>query len=188
MSYRIDFDISAVNESNKFDFINILESQRGTKYLYYDPGIVGFFDDPFIAEGINGNAKVLTDNFVVYCNELLPDHVLPSHIDVDIQSVDCIIYIVRPSFLSIKSVARHVQYYNNHKFRGQSHIYYVPHRTNVCDQILHDLGVFDLVEIHELDLGFVAYDMDVLSLQLPDYYKDMSTDEDYSSLNYVACG
>ena len=71
-------------------------------------------------------------------------------------------------------------------FRGQSHIYYVPHRAVIGDQILREHGVFDSVEIHELNLGFVATDADVLSLQLPNYYTDINTNGDNSCISYVA--
>ena len=188
MAYRIDFNAAAVNESNKADLIDMLETHRGRKFLYYDPSIVGFFNDPFIVDGLGYNANILKNNFVLQCTELQLDHVPNSSFEVDIESVDCILFIIRPSFLAIKSVARYVQYFNNQKFRGQSHIYYVPQRTNICDQLLHDFGVFEYVEIHELDLGFLAYDVDILSMQLPDYYKDVHTDGDYSSINYIASG
>jgi hypothetical protein len=60
--------------------------------------------------------------------------------------------------------------------RSQFHVYFVPHRSVACEQMLEDEGVLDMVTIGEYKLGFVPLDSDILSLEMIDLYHEVIPD------------
>ncbi len=70
--------------------------------------------------------------------------------------------------------------------RSQFHIYFVPHRTVICEQILEDEDVLDYVEIGEFNLGLIPFENDVLSLELDGVFRQCYVDGDTASLSAVA--
>lgn len=70
--------------------------------------------------------------------------------------------------------------------RSQFHVYFIPHRTVVCEQLLEDEGVASQLNICEYHLGLVPFDDDVLSLEIEGVFKQCYIDGDTSSLHVVA--
>jgi vacuolar protein sorting-associated protein 33A len=66
------------------------------------------------------------------------------------------------------------------------HIYFIPHRTVACEQLLDDEDVLRHAEIGEFHMGFIPFDSDILSLEMDTVFKQCSVDGDTSSLNAVA--
>jgi hypothetical protein len=58
--------------------------------------------------------------------------------------------------------------------RSQFHIFFIPHRSVSCEQMLEDEGVLEVVNIGEYRLGFVPLDTDILSLEMTDLYYEAS--------------
>lgn len=66
------------------------------------------------------------------------------------------------------------------------HLYYIPHQTVLCAQILADKGVAANIAVHERSIGPAPVDIDLLSLHLPGAYRQLHVDSDHSSLGVVA--
>jgi hypothetical protein len=60
--------------------------------------------------------------------------------------------------------------------RSQFHVYFIPHRSVACEQMLEDEGVLDMVTIGEYRLGFVPLNTDILSLEMIDLYQEVTLD------------
>lgn len=100
---------------------------------------------------------------------------------------DKIIFIVRPSISLMKDVARFIQEYAaGETLQDVYHVYFVPHSTVACEQVLEDEGVLDQCEIGEIDLGFAPLNSDLLSLGMPNVFRECYVDGDASSLSIVA--
>ena len=59
-------------------------------------------------------------------------------------------------------------------------MYYVPHRTIACEQILEDEGVLSRIFLGEYHLGFLPLDSDLLSIEIDTVYKEVKWDSDKS--------
>ena len=79
---------------------------------------------------------------------------------------------VLPVSDQIKRVQRESQ--TGHDF----HIFWVPRRTLVSDQLLEEAGVLGDVSVAELPLSFFPLENDVLSLELNDSFKDLYLHKD----------
>lgn len=66
------------------------------------------------------------------------------------------------------------------------HIFWVPRRTLVSDQLLEDAGVLGDVSISELPLSFFPLEKDVLSLELDDSFKDLYLSKDVTPTYLLA--
>lgn len=65
-------------------------------------------------------------------------------------------------------------------------MYFIPHRSVACEQMLEDEGVLDIVNIGEYHLGLIPFDSDIVSLEIGDLYKQCYVDNDLSSLDTIA--
>ncbi|XP_023924915.1 vacuolar protein-sorting-associated protein 33 homolog [Quercus suber] len=65
-------------------------------------------------------------------------------------------------------------------------VYFVPHCTVVCEKILEEENVYNLMTIGEYPLYIVPLDEDVLSFELDLAYKESQVDRDTSSLWHIA--
>lgn len=72
----------------------------------------------------------------------------------------------------IKRVRRESQI--NHDF----HVFWVPRRTLVADQIFEEAGILGDVNVSELPLSFFPLENDVLSLELDDSFRDLYLHKD----------
>ena len=112
MTFRIDFEVKTINETNKTDLIDVLESQRGRKCLYYDYNLEGYFEDPLLVDGLCSSSKLLKEHSVNHYVAIKSNHISPN-VDSEIESSDCVIYIVRPDILTMQIVAQYVQIYKS---------------------------------------------------------------------------
>lgn len=173
-------DLNPLRDECKSELIEILSSLRGRKCLVSDTQLSCLLNQ-IVVEG----SKVLKDNGVQYFRELnadLGDFVSEGGRDVP----DSIVYLVRPELSSMKLIAKQVQACIKSGMRCQYHVYFVPHRTVVCEQILEDEGVLQHLEIGEFHIGFIPFDNDLLSLEMSGVFKQCYVDGDTSSLNASA--
>lgn len=175
--------LSILREEGKLELIEIVQSLRGRKCLVLEPQLGGLLN-LIIQEG----SRVLKENGVQYFRELkgeLGDFVSEST-GRDIP--ENIVYLVRPNLSLMKVIAKQVHAYlkSGQGTRCQFHIYFVPHRTVVCEQMLEDEGVLEYVEIGEYHLGLVPFENDMLSLELDGVFRQCYVDGDTSSLTAVA--
>lgn len=61
-----------------------------------------------------------------------------------------------------------------------------PSRTILAKELLEQEGVLSSVEIKDFSFDLIPLDLDVLSLEMPDAFRDMMIDQDLSIYNYAA--
>ena len=175
--------LSSLREEGKAELIDILQSLRGKKCLVLEPQLGGLLN--IVIQEVS---KTLKEHGVSYVRELR-NEACDFMTDANVSDMpDNIVYIVRPNLMYMKMIAKHIKDYNKsgQGTRSQYHIYFVPHRTIICEQMLEDEGVLDLVEIGEFNLGMIPYENDLLSLEMDSVFKQCYIDGDTSSLNAVA--
>ncbi|CAE7635683.1 VPS33, partial [Symbiodinium microadriaticum] len=99
---------------------------------------------------------------------------------------DHIVYLTRPTIAHMKSIARQVQGCMKAGIRSQYHVYFMPHRSVACEQMLEDEGVLEVINIGEYHLGLIPFDSDLLSLEMVDLFRQCYVDGDSSPLCSVA--
>ncbi|KAF4123515.1 vacuolar protein sorting-associated protein 33A [Geosmithia morbida] len=165
MAPRPEFSIDQVRNKARRDILYLLEGVRGKKNVVLDRSLVG---------PIGTVVKVSTlqeygvDKFFILEN---------NNVDASQRNV---IFIARGECAKhadniaaqIKRVQRESQ--TGHDF----HIFWVPRRTNVSDQLLEEAGVLGDVSVSELPLLFFPLENDVLSLELGDAFRDLYLSKD----------
>jgi hypothetical protein len=99
---------------------------------------------------------------------------------------DHVMYFIRPSLHESKTVGREIAAAIKKGVRSQFHVYFVPSRSVVCEQIFEDEGALQHTTFSEFNLGLVPLDADVLSLEMPSVFRECELDGDTSSLSSVA--
>jgi hypothetical protein len=67
-------------------------------------------------------------------------------------------------------------------------LFFVPNRSIICEKVLEDAGVIDVLEgrIGAVGLALIPFDNDVLSLELDSNFRELYLEQDTTSLYYVA--
>lgn len=172
--------LTQLREAARLDLLDIIQSLRGRKCLVVQSELGGLLNQ-IIVEG----SKMLKENGVQHFRELrgeLGDFSTESGRDVP----DNIIYLVRPSLPMMRVIANQIHACIKAGVRSQYHVYFVPHRTVVCEQMLEDEGALEHCEIGEFPMGLVQFDSDLLSLEMESVFRQCYVDGDTSSLNIVA--
>ncbi|CAM1505641.1 Fc.00g112780.m01.CDS01 [Cosmosporella sp. VM-42] len=165
MAPRTEFNTEQIRTKARKDLLYLLEGVRGKKNVVLDRSLVG----PI---GIIVKVAVLqeygVDKFFILEN---------NNVDTSQRNV---VFIARGECgrhaeaiaAQIKRVQRESQ--TGHEF----HIFWVPRRTLVSDQLLEEAGVLGDVNISELPLSFFPLEKDVLSLELDESFKDLYLSKD----------
>ncbi|KAK7398216.1 Vacuolar protein-sorting-associated protein 33 [Neonectria punicea] len=165
MAPRTEFSTEQIRNKARKDLLYLLEGVRGKKNVVLDRSLVG----PI---GIIVKVAVLqeygVDKFFILEN---------NNVDTSQRNV---IFIARGECgrhaeaisEQIKRVQRESQ--TPHDF----HIFWVPRRTLVSDQMLEEAGVLGDVNIYELPLSFFPLEKDVLSLELDESFRDLYLSKD----------
>ncbi|KAL7901435.1 Sec1-like protein [Trichoderma sp. SZMC 28014] len=165
MAPRAEFSTEQIRGKARKDLLYLLEGVRGKKNLVFDRSLVG---------PIGTIVKVATlqeygvDKFFILEN---------NNVDASQRNV---VFVARGECgrhaeavaAQIKRIQRESQ--TTHDF----HIFWVPRRTLVSDQLLEEAGVLGDVNISELPLLFFPLEEDVLSLELEDSFKDLYLSKD----------
>ncbi|CAD8053048.1 unnamed protein product [Paramecium sonneborni] len=95
------------------------------------------------------------------------------------------IFIIIPPKLDVtRKIAKMIKAAN-----GPNNTYklvFWPSRTILAKELLEQEGVLSSVEIKDFSFDLIPLDLDVLSLEMPDAFRDMMIDQDLSIYNYVA--
>eukprot|EP00635_Sarcinochrysidales_sp_CCMP3193_P004806 CAMPEP_0118898104 /NCGR_PEP_ID=MMETSP1166-20130328/5229_1 /TAXON_ID=1104430 /ORGANISM="Chrysoreinhardia sp, Strain CCMP3193" /LENGTH=812 /DNA_ID=CAMNT_0006837187 /DNA_START=39 /DNA_END=2474 /DNA_ORIENTATION=- len=62
----------------------------------------------------------------------------------------------------------------------------LPRKTLMCQQLLEDHGVLPYVDVSDLHVDFVAFEKDVLSLEMDDFFKEIKVWGDPTCLDFAA--
>ncbi|KJZ79041.1 hypothetical protein HIM_01814 [Hirsutella minnesotensis 3608] len=171
MAPRSDFSTEQVRAKARKDLLYLLEGVRGKKNLVFDRTLVG---------PVGTIVKVTTlqeygvDKFFILENDNVDSS---QHNVVFIARGECGRH-TEAIAAQIKRVQRESQ--TTHDF----HIFWVPRRTLVSDQLLEEAGVLGDVNIAELPLFFFPLEKDVLSLELDDSFRDLYLSKDVTP-NYL---
>ena len=176
--------LSSLRDEYKNELLEILDGMRGKKCLVMDAQLSSLLN-MVVLEG----SKLLKDSGVNFFRELKGEHLGDFTIDSGRAVPENIVYLVRPNLNLMKIIAKQILNSAKNGIRSQYHIYFVPHRTLVCEQMLEDEGIsldHDGVRIGEFRMGMIPFDTDILSLEMGDVFKQCYVDGDTSPLNAAA--
>ncbi|XP_064620988.1 vacuolar protein sorting-associated protein 33B-like [Lineus longissimus] len=95
-------------------------------------------------------------------------------------------YLIRPSMKSVKCVADTINADIAIQQKRKYKIIFVPKKCHVCERILEQEGVFGHVSLDEFHLDLIPLDRDLLSLEMPGFFKSFFLENDQSWLHTVA--
>ncbi|KAG6295428.1 hypothetical protein E4U09_002171 [Claviceps aff. purpurea] len=173
MAPRSDFSTEQVRNKARKDLLYLLEGVRGKKNIVFDKSLVGPIGT---IVKVNTLQEYGVDKFFVLEND---------NVDTSQQNV---VFIARGECgrhaETIASQIKRVrsQSHTTHEF----HVFWVPRRTLVSDQLLEEAGVLGDVNISELPLFFFPLEKDVLSLELDDSFRDLYLSKDVTPTYLLA--
>eukprot|EP01086_Lenisia_limosa_P010600 TRINITY_DN3507_c0_g1_i1.p1 TRINITY_DN3507_c0_g1~~TRINITY_DN3507_c0_g1_i1.p1 ORF type:complete len:424 (-),score=96.70 TRINITY_DN3507_c0_g1_i1:39-1310(-) len=97
-----------------------------------------------------------------------------------------ILFFVRPDFKSMALVARAVEKFRLSSTKKAFHLVFSPRSSLICERILAERGVRGDLIIEEVSFDMVPFDDDILSLELPDSFREYAADGDQTSLFFMA--
>ncbi|EQC25367.1 hypothetical protein SDRG_16776 [Saprolegnia diclina VS20] len=142
--------------------------------LVLDPELSGLFQHVLV-EG----ASILKDYDVVQFRELSAEIA-----ENPGSGYDVMVFIVRPTAAAANGIAAIVKSLDPKKVRF--HMLCTPKRTLACDELLKKAGVHGSIVFGEFPMDLVPYEEDVLTLELPDGFRDLFVDNDKSCLQTIA--
>ncbi|KAK4578715.1 hypothetical protein RGQ29_028701 [Quercus rubra] len=163
-------NLTSLREQSQKELLNILKNIRGKKCLVIDPKL-----------GSSLSSIIQTS--------LLKEHgVELRHLSADPLQTDCIkvVFLVRSQLDLMKFICSNVHDDVSKGLQREYFVYFVPRRTVVCEKILEEENVYNLMTIGEYPLYIVPLDEDVLSFELDLAYKESQVDGDTSSLWHIA--
>jgi len=104
------------------------------------------------------------------------------------------IYIIRPTVENIRLIVGHVtatlakQRNSPDALPIKTIVLFVPRKSFVCDKILEEEGVYGHVIMDDLKLDFLPFDEDLISMELPQFFRDVFLDGDLFWLSSAASG
>ncbi|XP_062574358.1 vacuolar protein sorting-associated protein 33B-like isoform X2 [Saccostrea cucullata] len=96
------------------------------------------------------------------------------------------IYLVRPRMTTMKAIADHINSDLNINFKRKYNIIFVPRKLHTCLSVLEYEGVIGHVTLSEFQLDFLPLDKDILSLELPEFFKTFYLENDQTWIHTVA--
>ncbi|KAL4288460.1 vacuolar protein-sorting-associated protein 33 homolog isoform X2 [Arachis ipaensis] len=163
-------NLISIREQSQKELINILKNIRGKKCLVIDPKL--------------GDSLSL-----IIQTSLLKEHgVELRHLSADHIQTDCtkVVYLVRSQPNLMRHICSNIHHDESKGLQREYHVYFVPRRTVVCEKVLEEEKLHNMVTIGEYPLYIVPMDEDVLSFELDLAYKECQVDGDTSSLWHIA--
>ncbi|XP_057749709.1 vacuolar protein-sorting-associated protein 33 homolog isoform X2 [Arachis stenosperma] len=163
-------NLISIREQSQKELINILKNIRGKKCLVIDPKL--------------GDSLSL-----IIQTSLLKEHgVELRHLSADHIQTDCtkVVYLVRSQPNLMRHICSNIHHDESKGLQREYHVYFVPRRTVVCEKVLEEEKLHNMVTIGEYPLYIVPMDEDVLSFELDLAYEECQVDGDTSSLWHIA--
>jgi len=199
--------LSKLRSQGRKELLDVLQAARGRKALVLDTALRGLLAH-IVPEGTN----FLRQHGVVHlCRGLQTDltFVTPEGRD---DEPDNILYFVRPSLSNMRMLSAQLKKRNGKRQMGGGRkaltrsasesgsgggpyqpkegrhlLYFVPHKTFLCEQALSDEGVLErFAEVGECHLDLFPLDTDLVSLEMDTSFKDAYVDGDSTMLTTVA--
>ncbi|KAG6009534.1 hypothetical protein E4U21_002170 [Claviceps maximensis] len=173
MAPRNDFSTEHIRSKARKDLLYLIEGVRGKKNIVFDKSLVGPIGT---IVKVNTLQEYGVDKFFVLEN---------NNVDTSQHNV---VFIARGECgRHAETIANQIQ-----RIRRQSqtthefHVFWVPRRTLVSDQLLEEAGVLGDINISELPLFFFPLEKDVLSLELDDSFRDLYLSKDITPTYLLA--
>ncbi|PSC67512.1 vacuolar -sorting-associated 33-like protein [Micractinium conductrix] len=173
--------LKPIRDSARRALLDALDAIRGRKALVLEP----HWAAPL---GLVADALTLKEHGVeAFC--LLEAQ--PSVVDALLErGVRQVVYLAHGGLAVAQAVAQHIKMCQSGGSRAghtfDFSLVLMPRRTAVAEKILEERGILGDVAIRELPLDWIPLDDDLLSLELPQAFKELVVDRDRSSLFYVA--
>ncbi|KAM7526874.1 hypothetical protein LguiA_016776 [Lonicera macranthoides] len=163
-------NLTSIRDHSQKELIIILKNIRGKKCLVIDPTLGGSLS-------------------LIVQTALLKEHgVELRHLNPEPVQTECtkIVYLVRTQIDLMKFICSHIHNDISKGLQREYYLYFVPRRAVVCEKILEDEKIHNLLTIGEYPLYVVPIDEDELSFELDSAYKECLVDGDTTSIWHIA--
>jgi len=167
--------VGDLRELGRQQLLDILDSIAGTKVLVWDECLTG----PL---GLIAEYSVLKEHDVV---KMFP----MSASGLPAVRADNVVFIVRPTVENCDVIAANIRAEETKGGSGlktEYHSLFVPKKSLFCEKRLKEGGVFGSLTIYELAIYLYPLDSDLLSMELPDTFREVCLEGDPTSLHYAA--
>ncbi|KNB43438.1 vacuolar protein-sorting-associated protein [Blastocystis sp. subtype 4] len=165
-------DLSVIRTVLKDDLVSLLTKINGPKCVVLDMSL-----SKCINLALEG-ASIFKENNVTTLLKLSSDP-----IQTDAQSI---IYISRSEMNTIQMVAESIRQLRDRDSLHSYYLFVVPRVTEMVNQYLRDVKLYDFVNIHALQMDLVPIDNDLLSMELAGSFVDLFVNDSKSTLKTVA--
>ena len=177
--------ITQLKNEDRKELVEMLNSLRGRKCLIVEPALSGIlrqlcrdtFSNLYKENDVSfhrtlGSVDAGGAQYSEYGDRELPEH---------------IVYLIRPSVQEARIASREISTAVSARgIRSQIHVFFVPNRSVVCEQMFEDEGTSSYITFGELNIGIVPLDTDLLTTGMPGVFSQCFLDGDISSLGSVA--
>nr|XP_025621371.1 vacuolar protein-sorting-associated protein 33 homolog [Arachis hypogaea]XP_025621372.1 vacuolar protein-sorting-associated protein 33 homolog [Arachis hypogaea] len=123
--------------------------------------------------GYRSEARGLSLSLIIQTSLLKEHGVELRHLSADHIQTDCtkVVYLVRSQPNLMRHICSNIHHDESKGLQREYHVYFVPRRTVVCEKVLEEEKLHNMVTIGEYPLYIVPMDEDVLSFELDLAYK-----------------
>ncbi|PNT22501.2 hypothetical protein POPTR_008G035600v4 [Populus trichocarpa] len=163
-------NLKSFREQSQKDLVDILKNIRGKKCLVIDPKLSGSI------------------SLIIQTTILRENGAELRHLSAEPVQTDCtkVVYLVRSEFSLMRFICSNIHHDTSQGLQREYYVYFVPRREVVCEKVLEEENVHNLVTIGEYPLYMVPLDEDVLSFELDLANKECLVDGNTSSLWHIA--
>ncbi|KAG5900565.1 hypothetical protein JTB14_022872 [Gonioctena quinquepunctata] len=168
-------DISLIHAPARNNLINLLEKCPGKKVLVWDNSIAG-------PVGLVAQYSILREHMVIKMYPLRP-------VPLPETDVDHVIFISRPKLRLMDYIAQnvHSEIKTKSGSKKQFHLFFLPKKSLLCMERLKHKGVFGSVMlIDEFECHLFPFDADVMSMEIPEVYREYTIENDPTYLYQIA--
>ncbi|KAL2227707.1 UNVERIFIED_CONTAM: Vacuolar protein-sorting-associated protein 33 [Sesamum indicum] len=163
-------NLSAIRARAQAELETILKNVRGDKCLVIDPKL-------------SGSLSLLVQSSELKKHGAELRHLTAEPIQTDRTKV---VYLVRAQIDLIKFICSHIHNDTSKGLHREYYLYFVPRRAVVCEKVLEEEKVHELLNIGDFPLYMIPLDEDVLSFELDLAQKEYLADGDATSLWHIA--
>lgn len=164
-------NLASIREQSQKELVTILNNIRGKKCLVIDPKLSGSLS-------LIVQSKLLKEELGAELH----------HLNAEPVKTECtkLVYLVRSQIELMKCISSQIHSDTSNGLQREYFVYFVPRRTVVCEKILEEEKVHDLLTIGEYPLYVVPLDEDILSFELDLAFKECLVDGDTTSHWHIA--
>eukprot|EP00961_Rhodomonas_salina_P220921 2986842-Rhodomonas_salina.1 len=154
-------NLTALRDRARIALTECIDKMRGPKALVLDPSLSG----PL---GLVAEKQLLKEHGVEKTYHLRHDP-----IETDQRRI---LFLVRDKIPNMKAIASQIRQHKRNRQQLDYLVIMVPRRTIVCERVLEEEGVYNDVQLGEYDLDLIPCEEDVVSMEIPDGYREVRRD------------